>query len=104
MVDEIYSKLRTNVPYKVSIKCCTFLVDLKSNMAALVSDWLTHFIFFSRTAEKGFTPNLTQKFLTRSVLSAVTFHVDLKYNMAALVSDWLTHFQLLLQNGCRALL
>jgi len=38
----IYSKLGTNVPYRVPTKCCYFYVDLKSKMATLVSDWLTY--------------------------------------------------------------
>jgi len=45
MTAVIYSKLTTNVPYEVPSKCCSFLVDPKSNMAALVSDWLTCFKF-----------------------------------------------------------
>jgi len=41
--DGIYSQLATNVPYEVLTRCCYFLSRLKSNLAALASDWLTHF-------------------------------------------------------------
>jgi len=46
----IYSKLGTNVPYGVPTKHCYFYVDLKSNMAALASDWLTHFPLLLKNA------------------------------------------------------
>jgi len=39
----IYCKLGTNNPDGVLTKCCYFLCGSKSNMAALGSDWLTHF-------------------------------------------------------------
>jgi len=43
MTEGIYSQLATHVPYEVPTKCCYFSKDPKSNMAALASDWLTHF-------------------------------------------------------------
>jgi len=39
----IYSKLATAVPDEVLTKWCYFLGRSKSNLAALASDWLTHF-------------------------------------------------------------
>jgi len=39
----IYSKLATNVPYGARPSIVTFYVDMKSSMAVLASDWLTHF-------------------------------------------------------------
>jgi len=79
----------------------TFHVDLKSNMAALASDLLTHFHFSPKNGLRDLLhANVAQMFLMRCRLNVATFYVDLKSEMAALASDWLTHFQLLLKNGC----
>jgi len=48
----IYSKLATNVPYEVLTKCCYFLSRSKTNIAALDSDWLTHFQLLLRNCLK----------------------------------------------------
>jgi len=42
MIAGIYSKLGTNVPYKVLTKCSYFLRGSESKIATLASDWLTY--------------------------------------------------------------
>jgi len=70
----LYSKLATNVPYKILTKCCYYLSRSKSNVATLVSDWLTykkfisHFVLsfslgFTNTVKKHvfFAPSFSKK-------------------------------------------
>jgi len=100
----IYSKLVTNVPYKVPIKCCYFSSPSKIQYGH-PGLWLAD-TFWTSSQErlKGSTPNLPQMCLMRSQPSVVTSQVDPKSDMAALASDWPTHFELLLKNCWRDLL
>jgi len=101
--ERIYSKLATNVPYKVPTKCCYSLSrsEIQYGRSGI---WLSD-TFWTSSQErlKGSTPNLPQMFLMRSRASCIIFYVDPKSNMAAVASDWLKHFELLLKNGWRNL-
>jgi len=82
----IYSKLGTNVPYGVTTNCCYYYVDPKSNMAAVASDWLTHF----RLLLKNGCRNLLQTWQKYSLWGSnqlLYYYVDPKSNMAAVASD-----------------
>jgi len=42
MAEGIQSKLDTSFLYEILSKCCYYLNRLKSNVAAVASDWLTY--------------------------------------------------------------
>jgi len=69
----IYSKLATNVPYKVPTKCCYFSSPSEIHYGR-PGLWLAD-TFWTSSQERlqGSTPNLPHVFLMRSRLSVVTF-------------------------------
>jgi len=70
MTEGIFSKLATNVPY---------VVDSKSNMAALASDWLTlSDLLLKNNWIDLLQINLSQMLFIRSWPNVVTFYVDPK--------------------------
>ena len=76
-----------------------FGADRKNKMAALASDWLRHFFYFSsETAERNST-KLDRKQALNAFYHVCVFQANQEKNkMAALASDWLRHFRLLLWN------
>ena len=81
-----------NVLYQV----CDFRADRKNKMAALVSDWLRHFLLLLWKPLNRIQRNLTGSKILTSSTQVCVFRADRKNKMASLVSDWLRHFRLLL--------
>ena len=89
-------KQHLNVLYKV----CVFRADRKNKMAALVSDWLRHFLLLLWNCWTGFNETW-QEARSQRPLPRVCFWANRKNKMAVLASDWLRHFRLLLWNRWR---
>ena len=66
-------------------------------MAALASDWLIHFCYFSGTAERNST-NLDRKQNLNVLFQVCVFRTYRKTKMAILAFDGLIHFRSLLSN------
>jgi len=63
----------------------TFYVDLKSKMATLASDWLTHFQLFLKNGYRDLPVlQMAQMFIAGSRLSVVNFFVEQKSKMTAI--------------------
>ena len=82
-----------NVLYQV----CVFRAVQKNKMAALASDWLTHFRLLLWNSWTEFNETC-QEARPQLPLPSLCFRANQKNKMAALASDWLRHFRLLLWN------
>ena len=81
----------------VLFQVCVFRSDRKNKMAALASDWLIYFDFFSETPEQN-SMKLDWKQDLNVLYQVAVFCAEQKNKMTTLSSDWPRHFRLL-QSG-----